>query len=144
MHADRLIKLAELLEADAINPKGIKFDLGVWGEAETGSAVSLSCGTHACAMGLAVLSGAFDEFGLFNRGRSGDDTSLIIPAIMGKDFMVTGYQAAGKLFEILHGEACHLFSPDSYDLTKGADAELDVATRIREFVADRQPEEVAG
>jgi hypothetical protein len=58
----RLLKLADLLEADAKNRKGIKFDLGTvaMSSAEDGNFIkgelepSVSCNTVACAMGLAA------------------------------------------------------------------------------------------
>jgi hypothetical protein len=138
MHSDRLLKLAELLEADAANPVGIQFDLGVWGEADSDQPVSLSCGTQACAMGLAVLSGAFEQYGLLN---GANVPYLIIPemvAIPGFTNPV-GFAAAERLFGILYDDAVRLFSPDYYaGVTVGAEGELVVASRIREFVADNQ------
>ena len=56
MNKKRLLKLADLLEADAKNKKGIKFDY--WATANLADPKEpISCGTSACAMGLAALSG---------------------------------------------------------------------------------------
>lgn len=133
MHTDRLLKLAELLEADAVNPTGVKFDLRGWGEAHTDLPLSISCNTQACAFGLAVLSGAFAEFGLSNIAVHPDE--IIIPGMpSGAD----NFQAAAELFDIGLHQAGHLFDPDFYEdgKTEGAEAELEVARRIREMVAD--------
>lgn len=81
MNKRRLLKLADLLEEDAANAKGVKFDLRVVAchakkhkEAPTspyddgryfrpGERPTLDCGTAAGAVGLAVLSGAFKRQG---------------------------------------------------------------------------------
>jgi hypothetical protein len=143
MHADRLIKLAELLEADAINPKGLKFDLSLWGSSNEydddglddtyAPPVSISCGTHACAMGLAVLSGEFAEFGLINASHN---KSSIVPEIAGTKAF--GFQAAEVLFGIDEKQAYNFFCAEFYpdEITTGKEGELLVAARIREFVAD--------
>ena len=44
MNKKRLLKLADLLEADANNPKGIKFDMGTWGDGK-GEVADVSCRT---------------------------------------------------------------------------------------------------
>jgi len=66
MNKRRLLKLADLLEADAKNKKGVKFDLGTWGNLNEGTPEEevISCGTTACAAGLAAMSGAFKKEGL--------------------------------------------------------------------------------
>src|SRR6266403_4799676 len=84
MRADLLRRGAELLEADANNPEGIKFDLGTWAadarinlatgyrdprdkqlyKYKDNEVVPVNCGTQACAFGLFALSGAFKEEGL--------------------------------------------------------------------------------
>ena len=67
MNKRRLLKLADLLEADAENKTGVQFDLKGWGHShDDDTPVAVSCGTTACAMGLAVLSGAFADAGLCN------------------------------------------------------------------------------
>lgn len=72
----RLLKLADMLEADAKNKKRIKFDLDFVGEPSSGEErmahwvgkikwkPEVSCGTTACAMGLASISGEFKKAGL--------------------------------------------------------------------------------
>lgn len=137
MHSDRLLLLAELLEADAVKADGIKFDIGIWGSAE--GQVSQSCGTTACAMGLAVLSGKFEQYGLYN---SAVLSSQILPAMKHSEYDIstTGFDAGAELFGITFPESTYLFYDGTYpeDSRIGAKGELAVATRIREFVADKR------
>src|SRR5712664_106281 len=151
MHTDRLLKLAGLLEADAKNEKGVKFDLGWWAapsdEADTGlvrkdtfasieEPIPVNCNTSACAMGLAVISGAFEEFGLYAHYIESKDydgrtpTYTMFPAMPGSRI---GFDAAKELFGIISDDANYLFDPEHYSVTKGGLAELDVAKRIRDF-----------
>jgi hypothetical protein len=130
MHKGRLLTLVDLLEADANNPNGIQFDLDQWGANSGGEPVEVSCGTKACAMGLAVISGVFKEQGLFNGSTY---QHQIFPVMTSGR---SGFGAAAELFDISYREAELLFCPEFYDdepLT-GADGELAVARRIREFV----------
>lgn len=122
MNKRRLLKLAELLEADAVSEDGVEFDLDSWGS-------KTPCGTSACAMGLAVASGAFSRAGLLPPTPDGD----LVPSMRsGK----RGFSAAVELFAISHNEAVWLFDPVFYECsTAGPDAELAVAKRIRAFVA---------
>lgn len=143
MRTELLLRLADLLEADAANPNGVKFDLGDWAhtfDAE-GNAVSefpkdtkmvpLTCDTAACAMGLAAISGAFKAEGLtFEIQRGYGDHGYLLP-IIGH---VAGFGAAQVLFDIDKHTASHLFDPDHYEKRKGADAELEVAKRLRGLV----------
>lgn len=133
----RLLKLAGLLEADAKNKKGISFDLSLWGVADSEN--PKSCGTRACAMGLAVVSGAFKAAGL--RNFEGSDSNHLTPAIGS----VWGIEAAAILFSIHKDEAEFLFYDDNYvdDPTKGAAGERAVAKRIRQFVAGKAKPEIA-
>lgn len=125
----RLLKLADLLEADAKNKKGIKFDLGMWGLADD-ETKPVSCGTTACAIGLAVASGAFKSDGLSSR----NDFDLT-PRFAGKQ----SWDAVQALFSLGHREASFLFMDTFYsaDLRAGAAAEREVAKRIRDFVAGK-------
>lgn len=139
MEKKRLLKLARLLEEDAKNKTGIKFDLGVigapsgpegWKRTEWEPAVD--CGTAACAVGLACLSGAFKRAGLGYVRRL---SNQIEPIYRG----VTGWGAETSFFGITSKESEFLFNSCSYpwDQRKGAVGERAVAKRIRKFVADR-------
>jgi hypothetical protein len=131
MNKRRLLKLADLLEADAENKEGIKFDLHGWGWTEDDT-VSQSCGTTACAMGLAVLSGAFKRAGLKN----GSSNRNEIDPVIGRR---RGFDAAEKLFDLTETQSRFLFSVDRYplDRSSGAVGEHYVAKRIRDFVAGK-------
>lgn len=138
----RLLKLATLLEKDAKNKKGIKFALSTWGAAK-GKTPSVDCGTQACAMGLAALSGAFKRDGLTIDGPSEDRGVFIIvprmPASNTWHGFEYGLSAAEILFSISENEANWLFMPQRYRglPKKGAQGERTVAKRIRDFVAGR-------
>jgi hypothetical protein len=128
----RLLKLADLLEADARKKKGIKFDFTEWGQADDPNS-PMSCGTTACALGLAALSGAFARNGL---------TATIqhfgwieIKMESGARFI----EAGAELFKISYEESEFLFTSGKAlgRLRKGAKAERAVAQRIRNFVAGR-------
>ncbi len=127
MNKRRLLKLADLLEADAKNKKGIKFDMYGWGRVSDPDA-PLSCGTAACAMGLAALSGAFERAGLtadYPYGRVG---------FRWRGRRVDGFSAGAKLFDIAHWQSEQLFALNS-DNNLGAVAERAKAKQIRKFVA---------
>lgn len=145
MRKDLLLKAAELLEADAVNTTGVKFDLCNWARPadleETGDLppndgpVAINCGTTACAMGLFALSGQFE--GLKLELTQHFNSKIWIPVYRNVDdnALAEGYQAAVKLFDIPESDAENLFSPYGYTHTEGATAELEVARRIRDLVA---------
>jgi hypothetical protein len=146
MNKRRLLKLADLLNADASNRKGLKFDLDYVGTSaqsiEDTVAVpkdykpGLDCGTAGCALGLAALSGAFkrptqDCAGLYFKA-SDSGIELTVNGVPGFWFEEAGAQA----FDIMRAESKFLFSPEYYDgPQKGAKGERRVAKRIRDFVA---------
>lgn len=137
MNKRRLLKLADLLEADANNKKGIKFDLGIVGGAADWDAdqytPGVDCGTTACAMGLAAISGAFKSAGL-SYHVSGTDLGTVL-----NGNRVRYWYAATKVFDISETAAHFLFTPNSYDDVPitGAKGERYVAKRIRDFVAGK-------
>lgn len=152
MKIDLLLRLADLLEADAHNPEGVKFSLDTWAQ-DAGledpniafdkseelaydadlKVIPVNCNTAACAMGLAAISGAFAAEGLKWKLQplGDDDKAILIPVI--NDF--EGFQAATVLFDIDNETANQLFSSSHYKASKGQDAELMVATRLRNLVA---------
>jgi hypothetical protein len=132
----RLLKLADLLEVSAKSKKGIKFDLAGWGHSDTGR-VAMSCGTTACAAGLAVVSGAFKRAGLFNASGQPD---AIHPGLQpAKGRRLFKFEAIEKLFDLGFNESSWLFSDSHYSpaLRRGAEGERAVAKRIRNFVAGK-------
>src|SRR5258706_528932 len=104
MNKRRLLKLADLLEADAKNKNGIKFDMADWGLVADPEN-PLSCGTDACAMGLAALSGAFRRAGLTASTPAGGRISFFW-----RGHESDGISAATKLFDIDRNDATDLFA----------------------------------
>jgi hypothetical protein len=137
---DLLLKLADLLEADANNPHGVRFNLGTWITTSKGSAPEMSCGTQACAMGLAAISGIFKDEGLTYRRFAG---SQLIPVLTKNGDFFEGFVAATNLFEFPDNGpwpsySSLLFDPEYYPTEgkAGREAELKVADRIRKLVND--------
>lgn len=127
MNKRRLLKLAELLEKDARNKKGIKFNMAHWGYVDDIDNL-LSCGTSCCAMGLAALSGTFKRAGL----TASVDGCCV--KIKWKNRIVDGFLAAQRLFDITNGQSDILFAPGILDLNVGAKGERAKVKQIRKFV----------
>lgn len=124
----RMLKLARLLEKDAKDKKGIKFDMWTWGFVND-EKNKLSCQTTACAMGLAALSGAFRSAGLV--AKIPKNGFFIRFKFKGR--RLEGVSAAVKLFGISRKDAQNLFTEwDSNPA--GAKAELAMAQRLRDYV----------
>ncbi len=128
MNKRRLLTLACLLEKDAKNKNGIQFDLNAWGYAPSGKP-TLDCGTQACAVGLAAISGKFPDFHYVMW--SG------IPVPTYRDHR--GFSAVELYFGLTDKQSTWLFEPDSYPLSQRTEAkgELAVAKRIRKMIAPR-------
>lgn len=139
----RLLQLADLLEEDAKNKKGVKFDLGTWGSADEVENFKMSCDTTACAFGLAALSGKFKRAGLSYRIQKANwsDVHYLNPIFTDKDGLeFEGFAAAIKIFGINERDAFWLFSEEAYGgPTTGAKGERKVAARIRAFVEGEKP-----
>lgn len=148
MREDRLLKLADVVEADANNPVGFKFDLATWAAPilvaenpndqqvrydsgwESDARIPLDCHTAACAVGVGCLSGAFKDEGLGYE----IDNGVLSPTFQGH----TSFGAVREFFEIHQSDVEYLFVAEHYEapLRKGRDGELAVAARIRQYVAD--------
>lgn len=143
MRIDRLLKVAELLEADAANPTGIKFDLHGWAKPaeldwstydrdevhyEKDAVIPIDCNTAGCALGLVAISGIFKAEGF---DYSISDLGYLHPEFGGHE----GFDVAEAFFELPDdGDtriAYLLFDADKFSVSKGAAAELEVARRIR-------------
>lgn len=148
MQKRKLLELATMLEKDAKNKKGIQFDMDVVGKPSDAvdpidtiffapnQIVPLDCGTTACAMGLAALSGKFKKEGLSYRIRPAGE--MIDPKWKGR---VQDYdKVAMKLFGITIEQANYLFSPWTYPYSKkkGAKGEREVVRRIKWIVAGKK------
>lgn len=136
MNVKRLKKLARLLFADAAKPKGVKFDLTAWAKKggrikafKNEKRVPVSCGTNACAVGLACISGAFKKEGLSFEIRN----KILIPTFAASN----NWEAVEIFFEITRDEARFLFESTAYRKSKGAEAEIMVANRILDFADEK-------
>jgi hypothetical protein len=147
-----LLKLADLLEEDAKNKKGIKFNLEVVCEpadldlnTDDPSALgfgkdgpTLDCKTAACAMGLAAISGRFKNLGYeLNGDKDGNYYNIEVIYEKTKGDKYTGFDSAAEaMFDIPIDDVQYLFVADYYDTkyVRGRKGELAVAKRIREYV----------
>lgn len=164
MDVGRLERMRDLLRHDAANPTGVKFDLGGWAGPADGNAgsssywdlpegvtmvdryysdlapikVDVSCGTAACAFGLAAISGEFAAEGLtysFMMRSDGSGQGILMPTLPSKWGNAHGLMAAANLFNISPEDTSYFFDPEHYDGTpKGAEGELMVAQRIDDFI----------
>ena len=151
MQKRRLMKLAKMLLEDAKKENGIKFDIGTVGRSSDGinpfvpkQVVALDCGTTACAMGLAAISGAFKKEGLGYKINPYTLHNQIVPKWNGRALDYD--QAAMKLFNITKEQANYLFSPWTYPLDKRREAkgEREVVRRIKRVVAGKiVPKDIA-
>lgn len=161
MIKERLLRLADLLEADAANPTGIKFNIGTWAAKDGYDAdafsmdnvefqfdlgqktIPVDCNTVACAVGLAAISGVFAAEGLGWELRDQGEAhkGVLVPTFEGKN----NFDAVQDFFDIDYRSVYHLFTSEGYEdrpdvedgkLPLGAAGELIVAKQIREFVAN--------
>lgn len=150
MHVSRLERLAKLLEQDAANPKGVQFNISqwagpAWGDEHEGAfptkKIKVDCGTMACGMGLAALSGEFKKDGLTYTLIGSTGSYMLCPTFMDNErsFPEEGFDAAEALFEIARGHVEYLFDADYYpeEMHKGAKGELYMAKRIRALIAGK-------
>lgn len=136
MNKRRLLKLADLLEADAKKKNGIRFDLNAvakrsdGGQVGRGDVLALDCGTTACAIGLWGICGKFPGV-----------TSVVDPCsnqVWPVYKKKEGRTAAELYFGINICVSEWLFLSQYYDgPTSGAAGERAVAKRIRDFVDGR-------
>lgn len=139
MNTERLLKLAALLEVDADKTDGIKFNLETWGDATEGY-VSHSCGTTACAVGLAIVSGAFKDEGLNNADEMDEPGEDGLRSVWPGFGDLQGWPAVRAFFDLDRSESEFLFDQDEYpeEYRTEAKGERYVAARIREFVAGKE------
>jgi len=138
----RLLKLAKLLEANAKNKKGCRFDYGDWGSIEDPyQKPGLNCGTTACALGLAAISGKFPGLG-YKIGRGNYSIMIRLAGRGNRD--LGNFQIGAKYFGITMEQSHYLFSEALSEVgnlgsSGGAKAERAVAKAIKRFVAGKGP-----
>lgn len=132
---ERLAFLADKLEENANNPKGMKFDLSLWSHTERAVPKAIDCRTTGCAVGLA---GLLPEFVAEGFSITGNIFSTTTPRYVTDRENVEGWRAVETFFDLSPEKAGWLFTEHRYqwdDLpTKGAAGELAVANRIREYL----------
>lgn len=142
IYKKRLLKLADLLLADAKNKKGIKFDLGCVVRSDYDPAtdkwapITVSCGTMACAMGLAAISDTFKREGVRWHQQARDiKTSMKVKTSRGHKMVYGWHDVARHLFGLHTYEVNWLFTTDGYNdenlPTSEAAGERAVAKRIK-------------
>lgn len=141
MQRARLLKLAALLERDARNKRGVRFNMAKWGQVDDTND-HLSCGTEACALGLAALSGEFSRAGLGCNIElwGGIDIWRKTP----RGLRHGALEAGRAVFGLSCRQAYFLFMPGAYLLrarhsieTCGAAVERRVARRVRALAEGR-------
>lgn len=122
--------LAEELEKNAANPRGMKFDLSTWFGDKENMSMAPDCGTVGCAVGLACLMPEFKKEGLTVEF----GTFAMCPRYRKQ----SGWDAVEAFFGLNYDDSEHLFSVDAYEdgPTTGAEAELRVAKRLRKYNVD--------
>ena len=137
MRTDLLLQLADLLESNSNNPKGAKFYFMDFGfTEEEGVAPGLDCGTTACAVGLAAISGLFPRLGFAHDAH--EYTINITLDGVHED----GFKAAQEAFEISYDDSCFLFANVPLKTQRGADAERELAQVIRWFAGGKSHDEI--
>ena len=135
MDNERLARLAGLLDdyADGLVNIGREFDLQDWGhEGETyrGGFLwlkKIECGSAACAVGLACLSGVFRNEGLeAERYADGGIVPVFGP--------LQEWDAVRAFFGLNQEQSYYLFLGTSYPVSTGVVAARAVATRIRSML----------
>lgn len=145
IYKKRLLKLADLLIKDARNKNGIRFDLGrvvstrFNADGSDYEPVTVSCGTTACAMGLAAISDAFKRDGV-RWEQSGSDINMSIK-LRNKKTIYGWDEVAAHLFGLHLYETRWLFMATSYERdnlpTTEAAGERAVAKRLKDFVSGK-------
>lgn len=135
INTERLGRLAGLLEQYTETPKGPRFDLCGWSHCDyrRGGFLwlqTVECGTTACAVGLACLSGEFIKDGLGFVRFAG----VMLPTYAGED----NWPAIESFFGLNEDQSRALFSEDAYKVSRGPVAAAAVAHRIRRMIKRSQ------
>jgi hypothetical protein len=138
MHKKRLLKLADLVEQSVEKShgrKGFQFDMNYWGYVDDGKKPEFSCGTSACMMGVAALSGQFARQGLRYRV---EETWLAREIRLSmKSGTSGGIEVGEELFDLTNEESQFLFYPEKWPEhapRSGKRGARYAAKRVRKFV----------
>lgn len=118
-------KLAMMLRADADDESGVRFDYSEWGSVGDESR-PMSCGTTACALGLAAVSGKFPGLGFVADGRRSINFTW-------QGVHVPASEAAKRAFGTTDHQFGQLFLPSPGEEIHGAVAELAVAAKLEAY-----------
>jgi hypothetical protein len=125
MNKEALLQCIRVLEE--VRANGSKFDLSEWFELYDDNGYYIqdaephNCNTAACAVGWCCRDEWFKSKGLVIDG-------MLDCPILGETI---GWSAVGKLFDLTHLEATHIFSDESYE---GPATPTDVISRINEYL----------
>jgi hypothetical protein len=144
---DRLEIVYDMLVKNAHDPKGMKFDLVSWMHSPDEDRESLqkkldeatvSCNTVGCAIGLVLASRVFEKEGFKAEVHTSGGRYNIMPVYDTGDskFPMKNFTAVKAFFGLKGSIQEWLFHPAYYHSfrTKGAEAELLVAARLRHFL----------
>jgi hypothetical protein len=143
----RLLRLAKLLRKDAKCKTGVKFNMGDWGSTEDeNTKLGMNCGTQACALGLAAISGEFKREGLGFRNDIdfGDSKRVTTIEFTYKGRASNAIEAAVATFDIPECVADYIFGGDANVKTKGegAKAEIEMAEIIENVAKGKLPQAI--
>ena len=128
-----MTRLADLLMKNSRNKKGLFFNYGDWGSVEDGKKPGMNCGTSACALGLAAISGKFPGLG-YAIDRSSNNITLDTNLRKPGEYL-TNPEIGALYFDLTDEESCHIFGGGiETEDSIGAKAERAVAKAIRKFV----------
>ena len=137
MNTHRLEVLLDYLRTSVIAHTPGRFNLATWaGNADHPweGKPDLSCGTSACAVGLATTIPEFAEAGLrLAVSTTGEDAGLVYDCKEDGNYY-SNFRAVEKFFDILPSEANYLFSRGSYENEEDTTAD-EVADRIKSFLS---------
>jgi hypothetical protein len=127
MRVDRLQTLMDLLKEDASDPNGIQFNIKIWAN-NPDETPRRDCGTQACALGLAAVSGRFPDLRL----KKDYPSYQFMPIYNNQN----GLKAAMELFDLKINEAEFIFSSWGYRerFSWGSAAEHEVIQRIQDLI----------
>lgn len=143
MNVERLSRLADLIERTI--PKmatddrdGFDFNMSTWGRFAHDKKPEPDCGTTACALGLAAISGEFADAGLMALPVGTKHPMLPVALRIISTNGNCAMAAAQDVFDIDDDQAQFLFLPSEYDYDAelyGPEGARTVVARIREFIA---------